>query len=261
MTGSLGARLAQGEILHLRADVTHHRRGKTRHRFAYRVDYLLLSPEHVTRGRGLFGRNRFNLFSLHDRDHGGARGAGRGADWAWQHFTALGLSPTPARTLALLTQPRFLGYGFNPVSFWCLFEGESLRAVIAEVNNTFGDRHSYLCHSPDGPLIPARTVEAQKILHVSPFQDVAGHYRFRFALTPAQVAIHIAYENGPEGLAATLAARPAPLSQTGLLAAACARPGGALRVMALIYWQALQLWRRKIAYRPRPAAPEKDISL
>ena len=261
MSTGLGERLARGEVLHLRADVSHHRRGRRRHGFAYRVDYILLSPEHCPKGRGFFGRNRFNLFSLHDRDHGGQRGAGQGAAWAWAQFAAVGLHPAPRRTLALLTQPRFLGYWFNPVSFWCLFDGNTLCAVIAEVNNTFGDRHSYLCHTPHGALTPAQAVTARKCMHVSPFQDVAGNYTFRFVMTPAQVAVHIAYENGDEGLTAYLAAQPAPLSQAGLLAAALARPGGALRVMALIYWQALQLWRRKVAYRPRPAAPTKDISL
>ena len=91
----------------------------------------------------LFSRNRLNLTSVRDADHGGPPGTGRGADWAREVLRARGLA---AFDLRLLTQPRFLGYCFNPVSFWLAFDGKVLRAVIAEVSNTFGDRHSYVCH-------------------------------------------------------------------------------------------------------------------
>lgn len=260
MSHALTASLRQGEVLHLQADVGHRRRGAKPHAFHYKVDYVLLAPELAQGARGVLRRNRFGLFALHDADHGGKRGAGEGADWAWAQCAAAGITRTPHMIMALMTQPRFLGFGFNPVSFWCLFDGSALRAVIAEVNNTFGDRHNYLCHLDGQDLTQADVVSARKIFHVSPFQDVAGEYRFRFALDAARITIHIVYENGAEGLIATLNGVPEPLRQGRLLRAALTRPGGALRVVALIYWQALRLKLRGIAYRPRPAPPLKDIS-
>ena len=128
----------------VRAQTTHVRRGGLAHSFTYGVDMVLIDPETVT-GPLLFSRNRLNLTSDHDRDHGGKPGQGRGAAWAREVLAARGLAGFELR---LLTQPRFLGYGFNPVSFWLAFDGGvrrgrstgafdggggDLRAVIAEV--------------------------------------------------------------------------------------------------------------------------------
>lgn len=260
MGGGLSCDLAAGAVLHLPADVTHARRGAPRHAFRYRVDYLLFAPERV-QARGLFRLGRFGLFSFCATDHGGARGAGRGAAWAWEVLARAGLPRERDMTLALMTQPRFLGFWFNPVSFWMVLRGDALLAVIAEVNNTFGQRHSYLCHLPGfAPVGPADRLDADKVFHVSPFQDVAGRYEFRFSLNPADIAVLIRHLDGAEGLVATLRARPRPLSQTGLLAAALRRPGGALRILALIYWQALRLRLKGGAYRPLPPSPPEEIS-
>ena len=133
--------------LHLHGTTVHARRGALSHAFSHRVDYVLIDPDE-TRGPRLFSRNRVNLASVADRDHGGVRGTGRGAVWAHEVLARHGLATGADSRLLLLTQPRFLGYVFNPVSFWLRFEGDALVAVIAEVNNTFGDRHSYLCALP-----------------------------------------------------------------------------------------------------------------
>ena len=256
----LADRLRAGEILHLPARVTHARRGAVKHAFRYGVDYVLLCPE-TARPGALFGRNRWNLFAVHDRDHGGPRAHGRGAQWAWDQLDRAGLKRTPEMVLALMTQPRFLGYGFNPVSFWMLLERDSLRAVIAEVNNTFGQRHSYLCAAPGfATLHAADTINAQKVFHVSPFQDVAGSYAFRFDLTGQSAAILIRQTDGPNGLIATMKAPLRRLGAASLLAAALRRPGGALRVVALIYWHALRLRLKGLRYRPLPPAPNQEIT-
>lgn len=260
MAGGLFTQLAQGEVLHLTSDVTHARRGARRHAFRYRVDYLLLVPD-LTRPRGLFRLGRAGLFSFCAMDHGGPRGNGKGAAWAWEVLGQAGLRREGAMTLALMVQPRFFGFWFNPVSFWMVLRGNDLLAVIAEVNNTFGQRHSYLCHHEGfTPIGPEDLMTTEKVFHVSPFQDVAGRYEFRFRVTPARLAILIRHTDGEEGLIATLNAAPRPLRQAGLLAAAFRRPGGALRVLALIYWQALRLRLKGVAYRRLPPAPPEEIS-
>lgn len=260
MQGGLSGQLARGGVLQLTSDVTHARRGGVRHAFHYRVDYILLSPE-TARPRGLFRLGRVGLFSFHAADHGGPRENGKGAAWAWEVLAQAGLRRDDRMTLALMTQPRFLGYWFNPVSFWMVLRGDDLLAVIAEVNNTFGQRHSYLCHHAGfAPIGPEDVLSTAKVFHVSPFQDVAGRYDFRFRVADDGIAVMIRQSDGEEELIANLRATPRPLRQSGLLAAALRRPGGALRIVALIYWQALRLRLKGIAYRPLPPAPPEEIS-
>lgn len=245
---------------HMAGVTTHSRRGEIRHRFRYGVDYLLIDPEAaITRPR-LFSRNRFNLVSIHDRDHGGPLKAGRGAEWARAVLASEGLSGRSWQ-LRLLTQPRYLGYVFNPVSFWLAMQGDELLAVIAEVSTPFGDRHSYLCHQPDFAPITERTrIITPKALHVSPFQDVEGKYEFRFDIGTDQISIHIIYRNGEEGVIATLSGPRAPLTNRGILGASIRRPLGALRTIILIYWQALRLKLKGAKYRAHPTPPDSEVS-
>lgn len=257
---TLAARLEAGEVLAMAALVTHARRGALRHTFRTHADHVLLAPEHVHPPR-LMGHNRFGLIAFYDADHGGLREAGTGALWAWAHFASAGIVRRPGLVLALLTQPRFLGYWFNPVSFWMLIERDALIAVIAEVNNTFGQRHSYLLARPDLAPISAETaLTVRKVFHVSPFQEVAGEYHFRFALHPDRIAIRIAQEDGNAGIDTAMMGPLAPLTNSAVLAAAFRRPGGALRVIAQIYWHALRLKLKGAAYRRRPAPPDQEVS-
>ncbi len=218
---------------------------------------VLIDPE-VAAGPLLFSRNRLNLTSVHDRDHGGPPGQGRGAAWARELLVARGLA---AFDLRLLTQARFLGYAFNPVSFWLATAEGGLRAVIAEVTNTFGERHSYVCHLEGfAPIGPQDVIFAHKIFHVSPFQDIAGGYHFQFKVTETQIVIRINHKNGGEGVNATLTGTLAPLSNAAILRAGLRRPFGPLRTMALIIWNAFLLRAKGAKYRDRPPAPDQEVS-
>ncbi len=232
--------------------------GAVRHAFRYRVDFVLLDPEGEARAP-LFRRNRWGAASVHDRDHGGPPGAGEGAPWARRAFAAAGLGD--GFRLLLLTQPRWFGTVFNPVSFWLAVDGDALVAVIAEVNNTFGDRHSYLCAKPGfAPIRPGEVMTASKVFHVSPFQDVAGRYAFSFDLRDDSIAIRIAHRNGSEGLVATLEGQRLPLTAPRVLRAALRFPFAGLRAIALIHWQAFRLWRKGAPFRTRPLPPAEDLT-
>ena len=242
---------------HIRAETTHARRGSIRHAFTHAVDYVLIDPEART-GPTLFRRNRPGLSAVHDRHHGGAPKKGRGRAWAVEVFGAAGLEDAQ---ILLLTQPAILGRVFNPVSFWLAMRGGDLIAVIAEVTNTFGDRHSYLCHLPGfAPITPEDEISAGKLLHVSPFQDVAGRYRFRFRIEPDRIAIRIAHEDGEEGVVATLTGPREPLTNAAILRMSIARPFGAARTWMLIHWHALRLKLKGAAFRPRPEPPKQEVS-
>jgi uncharacterized protein len=197
--------------------------------------------------------------SLHESDHGGPPGQGRGTAWVREVLDRHRV--TGADRILLMAQPRVLGHVFNPVSFWLCLQGDALRAVIAEVTNTMGDRHSYLCTRPDGaPLTPADTVEAQKIFHVSPFQPVAGSYRFRFDIRPDRIGIWIDHSNGEGGVYTNLIGPRRALTNAAILRTCLARPFGSRRVLALIHWQAVKLAVKGARFRRRPPPPGDEVS-
>ncbi|MFW5881309.1 MAG: DUF1365 domain-containing protein [Roseicyclus sp.] len=248
---------------HIAGETFHGRRGAVENAFRYGIDYVMLDAEaarpEAPRG---FGRNRAGFLSLRDSDHGGPPGRGRGAPWAREVLAAHGLAEVAGGRLMLLAQPRTLGHVFNPVSFWLAHDGAgALRAVIAEVSNTFGDRHSYLCaHEDHRPITREDTLSARKIFHVSPFQPIEGGYTFRFDIRADRVGVWIDYATGNEGLYATLTGRRRPLTGLGILRAALRRPFGSRRVLTLIHWQALKLWWKGAPYRGRPAPPGREVS-
>ena len=246
-------------VEHIAGQTFHGRRGAVENAFSYAVDYVLLDAEAEIEAPWLFARNRGGLVSLHDRDHGGAPGQGRGAAWVRE---VLAEAPVEVARIELLAQPRVLGHVFNPVSFWLVRDGGgALRVVIAEVTNTYGDRHSYLCRNADwSPISREDRIEAEKIFHVSPFQPVGGGYRFRFDICDERIGIWIDYAAGNGGLLATLAGRRAPLTNAGMIAAMMRRPFGSRRVLGLIHWQALKLWWKGATFRNRPEPPMEDVS-
>ena len=252
-------------LTHIAGRTFHGRKGEVANRFTYGVDYVCLDPEATVEAPRLFARNRRAPVSLHDSDHGGAPGAGQGAAWVRRVLAGAGIDAADGR-LELLAQPRILGHVFNPVAFWlCHGRDDSLRCVIAEVTNTYGDRHSYLCHREDqGPITAADELSARKILHVSPFQPVAGGYRFRFDIRTDRVGIRIDFGHGDPsghgGLVATLTGPRRTATTAGLLGAMLRRPFGSRRVLALIHWQALKLWWKGAGFRARPAPPVHEVS-
>ena len=248
-----------GQIHHVTGFTYHGRRGAVQNAFRYSVDYVLLDAEGQQKAPYLFSRNTRNLFSLADADHGGKPREGRGAIWAREVFEARGISPT---RIDLLAQPRVLGHVFNPVSFWLAYDAtEHLVAVIAEVSNTFGDRHSYFV-AKEGfePIAANDTLEAEKIFHVSPFQPVEGRYQFRFDITNRQVGVWIRYDSEKGSLIATLTGKRQALSNGSIVRSSLRRPFGSRRVLALIHWQALKLFLKGAKYRSRPAVPEIEVS-
>ena len=248
-------------IHHIEGQTWHGRKGAVSNAFRYSIDYVMLDAEAETRGPRLFRRNRRGVCAIHDTDHGGAPGSGKGAAWVREVLREYQL-PRPAR-IFLLAQPRFWNHVFNPVSFWlCEDDKGGIRTIVAEVTNTFGERHSYLCYRADHePITPQDRITATKIFYVSPFQPIEGGYEFRFDIRDDRIGIWIDYSEGRDGgLIATLTGKRAPLSNRSILRALVRRPMGSRRVLALIHWQALKLWWKGVAYRVRPTPPEQEVS-
>jgi DUF1365 family protein len=156
-----------------------------------------------------------------------------------------------------------LGYVFNPVSFWlCHDRHGALRAVLCEVNNTFGESHHYLlAHEDQRPIGPDDEMRARKVFHVSPFCAVRGNYRFRFDLESERAMVRIDYDDG-EGmlLATSVVGRGQRLRTRTQLRALLCYPWMTLGVIARIHWQALKLWGKGVPFFRKPAPPAQEIS-
>lgn len=245
---------------HIAGHTWHGRKGGIENAFRYGIDYVLLDAEAEVDAPRLFGRNRRGLASVWDRDHGGAPGQGQGAAWV-RAVLAERQMPAPAQ-IELLAQPRMLGHVFNPVSFWiCRDAAGQVPVIIAEVTNTYGDRHSYLCHRDDmGPITAEDRIRARKIFYVSPFLQIEGGYEFRFDLREDRIGVWIDFSGGHGGVIATLVGARKPLTTGGLLRAMLRRPFGSRRVLGLIHWQALKLWWKGARFHSRPAPPADEVS-
>jgi DUF1365 family protein len=243
---------------HIQTLTYHARRGSVANKFSYGVDYVMTDLKNDT--RFLLSLNNFNLWSIWDYRHGGERDNGRGVEWFKQELRSRDLN-LDGLQLVLLTQPSFLWFHFNPVSFWIAMRVGKPVAVIAEVNNTFGHRHCYFCaHRDFSPIDKSHTITANKMMHVSPFQKVAGKYHFNFDITDAAISIRIDYQNGEQGVLATLAGIRKPASNRSLLKAAFMRPFGSLRVVGLIHFQAIILYLKRAPFTKTPKPPTQPIS-
>jgi hypothetical protein len=249
--------------------VRHTRLRPARHQFAYRSFFLRLPLRALARAplalRWL-ASNRAGLFSLHDDDHGDGQ-----PPLAWIEATILRAGIRDADgEIWLHTFPRVLGYVFNPVSFWLCHRADgTLRAVVCEVNNTFGERHCYLLAHADGRALRwGEELVATKAFHVSPFCRVSGHYRFRFMLAEradapsgARFIARIDHDDAEGPLLLTsIEGRLAPLTDANLARAFFAYPAFTLGVMARIHWQALKLWLKRVPFFSKPEPPSVPLT-
>lgn len=242
----------EGRVMHARSAVAEHR-------FVYPIAFLRVPLSQLQSGRrwcGVFGINRAALFSLHERDHG-ARDGSPLLPWLKTLLAEQGVV-FELGEVVLQSFPRLFGYVFNPVSFWFCHDTEGqLRAVLCEVNNTFGETHNYLVRHADlHPIVSGEVLEAQKVFHVSPFFPVTGNYRFRFLAQSGQAGVNIEYrEQGKLALLAHVGGRAQALSALRLLGALLRFPFMTLGVMVRIHWHALQLWRKGAVFHRKPSPP------
>lgn len=242
------------------ARIFHERVRPRRNRFGYGALYCIMPLEDLSQPRsGLFAINRPGLFSIRAADYGDG---GPAAHYIRRilHDFDLGQADGDIRLMSL---PRVLGYGFNPVSFWlCQDRAGGLRAVLVEVNNTFGERHSYLCcHADHAPITGSDVLVSRKVFHVSPFIAVEGHYCFRFQLSGERVAINIDLEDADGLLLRTsVGGRRAALSPGRLLRALLANPLYPLKVIGLIHYQAVKIYLKGIRHFHKPPPPAAEVS-
>jgi DUF1365 family protein len=242
--------------------VWHQRLRPARHAFQY-GSYFLMLPMRALRAKpsAALVRNRWGLISFHDADHGA--GGPDALAWFEALLTQEGIADAEGE-IWLQTFPRVLGYAFKPVSFWFAHRANGeLAAVLAEVNNTFGERHGYLLTGPS--LGWGRELPADKVFHVSPFCNTEGQYRFRFDQLPTpggvqhMARIDLLDAQGPL-LQTSLSGRLVPLNASSLRRAFFGTPLMTLGVVLRIHWQALRLWLKRVPFVHKPAAPEQFVT-
>ena len=209
----------------------------------------------------LFGFNRFGLLSLHSKNYG-PKEEKNVSDWIQNILKQNKLDTIADGEVVLITLPKVLGYSFNPVSFYlCLDRQDRLRAVLCEVNNTFGECHYYLCSHKDGRTIQSDDdLYSRKLFHVSPFLERRGHYKFRFKISENSFGAWIDYfdEKDQKQLVTSLLGRAREFSRANILRAFLQYPLMTFKVIMMIHWQAVKLFVKRIKYVPKPEPLQND---
>jgi DUF1365 family protein len=241
--------------------VMHRRLGDFPYRFSYPVFSLLLDIDQLeASATRLLRIDRAGLLSFQRRDHGPRDGSAL-RPWAEGILGSAGIH-LDGGSIHLLCFPRLLGYVFNPLSVWyCRHRDGSLRAVIAEVSNTFGERHCYLLHDAGRPMSWPARAQAHKCFHVSPLLGMQCDYRFQFDEPGSELRVVIRQsEQGEPRLIASQIGRALPLTDRALLRALLRTPLMPFKVMAAIHWQALKIWLRGARFHPKPTPPLHEVS-
>ena len=226
--------------------LVHSRRMPARNTFRYPISFFVLDldelPE-LERRLALFSVNRPNLVTLRDSDH--FDGSLPVKEAAVRFCAERGVE---VDRVLMLAQLRLLGYVFNPVTFhWCYGPDGKLACMIAELNNTFGERLPELLHGS------SLSYAHDKHLHVSPFFGLDQSYQYAFSEPEEEVwaRVHVR-ENGHVPLSAVLHGRREELTNATLARALVRYPLQPMQVTALIHWQALRLWWKRVPFHHKP---------
>ena len=236
--------------------VRHTRLKPAKNAFAY-PNYFLMLPMRSMQASPAqaLAHNRSGLLSFFDRDHGDGRA--NAVSWIDELLMREGVEDAQGE-LWLHTYPRVLGFTFKPVSFWyCHAADGALRAIVVEVNNTFGERHCYLLDRPQY----GHELTADKVFHVSPFCTLEGSYRFRFMRSRhdgiEKTVARIDYDDASGPLIQTsVSGTLEPLTKASIRKALLRYPAMTFGVVARIHWQALKLWLKRVPFVPKPKTPE-----
>jgi uncharacterized protein len=244
-------------------EVTHTRTRPAQHTFTYPLFCVRLPLASLARVDEVLPVNRGGWLSFQERDHGA-----RDGESLQQWIDALlrkhhALRADESANVELVTFPRMFGYVFNPVSFWiCRRNTGDVFAVLAEVNNTFGESHRYLLTPKRGDAIrTGETLNTQKLLHVSPFNEVEGQYNFRFNFAEDRWLARIDYDDGEGHLLHThISGDAKPLTKSHLRRAAIRFPLQSFAVVARIHWHALLLWAKGVPFFGKLISKQTGVS-
>ena len=249
----------------LNGQVMHKRFTPKENFFTYPIYYLSLPLEKLEgiKKDNLLKIDEPALTSFYRKDHGNRTDKANLNEWARDQLEKFQLQGK-VKTITLISMPRIMGFVFNPVSFWlCHDEQNQLRAIIYEVNNTFGETHSYVCAKHDGTIIKEDDwIIARKEFHVSPFLPREGYYQFRINSVNKKIGLWIDYYNkeGERTLTTSLKGTLEALTQASVKKAFWRTPLVTLKAISLIHWQALKLKAKGIQFFSLPKQKKERVS-
>jgi len=247
--------------------VRHHRKAPHPHSLSYGTYQLLLDIEAIDRAASRsrwFSHNGFNLFSFYDQDHGPQQAEARSGSLAARIRLLLESNDlyTDSDRLFLMAMPRFLGFVFNPISLYFHYSHKGkLLNILYEVNNTFGDRHTYILtvtHDEDDGI---KDQSSRKRLHVSPFMDMEMRYRFQIENPAKDFSLRILLlEEDRLMLTADLDLCRQEINDLALIKRAFFMPFMTIGVVLAIHWEALLIWLKGNSYRDKPQTIKSSVS-
>lgn len=246
------------------AVIYHKRHTPIEHSFDAKVFFLALNLKNLQFFKKLkfFSINRFNVFSLYWKEYG-FKEFKNPFEYLQGILKSFEINTDHIKEALLMTMPKCLGYGFNPCSFWlCFNKRNELIVVLAEVNNTFKQRHGYLIYHKNLSAIKSNDIIArEKIFHVSPFFEVLGEYHFNFCIKEKTIRINLNYSKDDVLLFSTsIQGKREKLSNATLLRCFFLYPFMSFCVIFLIHYHAVCLWFKKVPFFSVPKKPKKKIS-
>lgn len=238
-----------------RGEVTHQRMGPAQHTFCYPMTFFgfdLAELDRIEDAATLFGYNQNRPLRLSDIDY--LRGLPMPIHEQLKEF--LPSEKEGERTL-LISSPRYFGYAFNPVNFYLRMANDALVCALAEVNNTFGDRHIYPLLELEKKGSASWSAGCPKNFHVSPFNDMEGEYQFSFRIEEDEIFLGVDLWKSGECIMKTwIQGKARPLTNFEITRHALLHPlDTALNSMPRILWQAALLYYKKkmpVFKRPTP---------
>ena len=240
-----------------RGVVVHERFSPKSHKFSYPMSFFgfdLAELKQINAQASIFGYNEAKPLRLNDSDylHGSS-------EPIIEQLDRLLPVKELGQSTILVSSPKYFGYAFNPVNFHLRMEGERLLCAVAEVNNTFGDRHVYPLKELEQINNKTWIARCMKDFHVSPFNDMSGEYRFTFNIDENKIFLGIdLYQNDTCIMKTWIQGQGQSVTNRSIFRYALLHPfDTALNSMPRIIWQAAVLYYKKkmeVFKRPSPVS-------
>ena len=239
-----------------------HKRFKPKiHFFKYKVFSLLIDLSELNnldKKIGFFSYNKFNLISFFDKDHGDRDGSSV-INWVKKNLKENDVNCENIR-IKLLCYPRILGYVFNPLSIFYVYDkNDKLISLLYEVKNTFGEQHTYIFKIKENNLLKHN---CEKKFHVSPFIEMNCSYFFRTLKPADKISIIIdQYQLNEKILYASQDGKRTEFTTSELIKSYLKHPLMTFKVIAAIHFEAFKLWTKGIKFIQKKFKIKNNISI